>query len=597
MLTPSIIFAGVDSPKGASVSMTHGISPGVFTIEMVPQPDFPAAGGTLAISDGTVNLSWANCIVDYNSLEMDSHSRNWRLQGFDRRWMWQYGTISGLYNVRNGDFSVDSATRKTVTELATLCLDAMGETSGDWDLSGLPDIDPPPMVEWDCEVPAEALARLVDMVGCRIVPQLDGSFSVQTAGEGATLPNDNILSTSLTINPPQKPDALAINCGKTLFGFIAPLEAVGLEVDGTIQPIDDLSYLPDGGWGGVDVKDFLTVGDGDFSTAARKIRALAQKTVFRWYRIKLPFDLPGYGDATGAESDTVDDWRDILPINAYTWETYTEVGTNIKVYHPAVVFGVWWAGPDVNNVLPPSEFATFDPTELETCENAAYHRGFQIDTSRGIVMFSEPVYMNTKASEAGDKHDFKDGFAMGPARLWLRASCNARDPDTLGAIRYQQSQSLGDWGTQPRYYRHDELALVISPTYAIDTSDAEGPTAYQSTGTSDNSSDVDAQCNYYLTAAQADYQMTLPQQVTYIGLRDVDLDGAIQHAVYEIRDRAPGITTILTRNCEHQHYTVPYRERRAAEDQRQLRRNNAAQPIIIDKTVPGGNPEPPWGNL
>jgi hypothetical protein len=155
--------------------------------------------------------------------------------------------------------------------LATLLLDAMGETS--YDVADLP-TDPRPKVEWDYENPAAALASLCDELGFKVVLQLDGTVALRQAGFGAALPSGPQMSISTEIDPPERPDKITVITGRSRFQADVKLKAVGLDTDGKIKPINDLSYKPAAGWVLGDITEFLDL-------ATKEISEMAKRSVFR----------------------------------------------------------------------------------------------------------------------------------------------------------------------------------------------------------------------------------------------------------------------------------------------------------------------------
>ncbi len=53
-----------------------------------------------------------------------------------------------------------------------------------------------------------------------------------------------------TVNFPEMPDSIWISADATAIELSLEIgEAVGVDLDGSIKPIDDLSYKPQDGWG------------------------------------------------------------------------------------------------------------------------------------------------------------------------------------------------------------------------------------------------------------------------------------------------------------------------------------------------------------
>ncbi len=154
----------------------------------MPQAASPAVVGTLVLTFGETRVEFPDCKLDYGTVERTAGGLICRLALLDHRWRWRFGQISGTYNVRRDDSQLqknaDDAdnSERTPQQLATLCLEAMGETQ--FDVGDLPN-ESRPSVEWDCVVPADALAALCDQLGCRVVLQLNNRVALRRAGVGA----------------------------------------------------------------------------------------------------------------------------------------------------------------------------------------------------------------------------------------------------------------------------------------------------------------------------------------------------------------------------------------------------------------------------
>lgn len=539
-------YPGIGLLLDASVTLAHGISPSSARLSIVPQAALPSEYGTLSITFGNVMIELPGCRLDYGTVERTSTGEVSQVTLLDRRWRWRFGRISGTYNARRDDFSLQQGTAETADtertpqELATLCLEAMGE--GEFDVSDLPN-DSRPSVEWDGAVPAEALARLCDELACQVVLQLDNRVAIRRVGVGAALPDLSVLQRSATINVPERPDAIAVVGSPNRYQVDFRLEAVGLTGDDSptgdaFAPIDQLGYLPTGGWSAVDLPYFHQV-----DVASRK---LAQKSVFRYYRIETPVVVPGY---EGPSGNLVSRLEQILPIEDEQVAAVNESGQLAN--QPAVVFGVWH--PDALDVANSTgQLVPLEEQDETESTGPVYRRAFTIDTARGLVIFAEPVYRNTHASATGSA-----GFevVVGPAELVLRAACSVRDPESLTLERYHRQRSTGaGGGTAPRYLRHDEIVLTHTPQYAQ---------SYALMGVETNAADVHPMADHYLDAAEAEYEIVEPQFAIYPGVVSVELDGAIRQVSFRIG--GSGATTTVTRNNESPHLGQPYKAMRRTE--------------------------------
>jgi len=539
-------FPGIAQIVSARYTRSHGITPGVCTIEMAPQIGFTDIIGDLAFIYGPISVVFPDCRIDQQSIRRTERNLIWSLNILDRRWRWNYGSISGTYNTRQDDGTIDPTYQETPQQLATRLLKAMGEAN--FDVSQLPN-NTFPFVQWEGEIPARALASLCDSLGCRVILTVADEVVIVVAGQGDVLPEDLPLVTdSLTISAPITPDSLLLMCGKTRFQIDFALEAVGQDTDGTIKPIDQLSYTPPKGWAN-EVPDYFPGVTSDRDGFGNVPRDFARRTVWRWYQIRVdinndgsePFTVPDYGP----DILPVEDVKQLLPLE--DMQVLTAVNSDgVERSLPAVVYGVFFTG---------------DIRVGNTPLGTIYYKGFSVDTERGIVQFADPVYAL-----------FSDTTKQ-PAEITLRTACSVRTFDTFSWARYRVQYfadgklvklgpadipQRGPLDTGPRVLAHDEIIYQVTGLY--DQFGSGGLSGFRS-----NQKDVLTEVNYYLSAVGEEYNVKLPQEITYAGIRnDIDLDGAIQQITWTV---GPAFaTTRVSRNDEHDPYVAPYRARRIQEE-------------------------------
>ncbi len=547
MLWDGVNDGGFLSGEG---TRSHGMSPSIATMEILPQLDPPAEAGDLIFEYGDVQVVWKDCCVDYAAFRAGQEGQTWTLPILDRRWKWAFagpkGALSGSYNFKLDDGTFDPAQLATPQALCILCLEAMGEVGYDVsqvpnDMLGIPNW---PEVNWDYEIPAVALSGLCDQLGCHIVLRLDNTVLIARMGTGANLPTDNVEFDSFTLKPLARPDALQVITGKYRvqadFVLNVPL---GLDTDGKVRPIDSLSYKPKNGWASEVSPDFPNV-KAQFGLQAWE---LAKATVWRWYGIAdqnpdktAGFVLPGFGRVTLIPDQ-------ILPLEDVQVETAQNIVAGVPISKPAIVWGVWFDGStSFNNVTKEKKWWDVD-------KNSLYAAGYEIDKALGIVKFADYVYrFEQKGLDANPQV-----FTKLPADLNLRCACSPRFYDTWSYKRgertlvYDGPQS----GTGPRILKHDEIVTTVYPVY--------DPNTYKVQKVVTNFDQVNQECDFYLNAANLEYQTPTPQDVQYMGLIPIDLDGAIQQVTWRIDGQ--GVTTRASRNQEYRLVTPSYQVRRNAE--------------------------------
>ena len=168
-----------------------------------------------------------------------------------------------------------------------------------------------------------------------------------------------------------------------------------------------------------------------------------------------------------------------------------------------------------------------------------YKGNFSIDTDSGIVTFSDPVYFQA----ADGNWQFPD--------LRLRCAFSIRDPQTRAYVHFERGRQISEANTLPRYIIQDDIILNQY------SSPENGPYT--------NLSDCNIQADYYLDAAEQEYQLTEPMSVQYNGWWPAELDGAIQSITWTL-DRQQGPMMSVARNSEWGNpRVVPYKRRRQLE--------------------------------
>lgn len=517
-------------------TLSHGISPGVASLQMLPQASPLPEIGSLRLSDGEREL----VLQDFRLISVASGASasglTWQVQLEDHRWRWRYGHISGAYNYglvegREPEAGTDEwYARRRAPDLAALLLEAMDE--GSYDASALP-YDAYPEVDWDWANPAKELAELCDRYGLLICwSPVTGQISLREKGTGDSLP-EGLPYTSLDLPMAQarRPYKLIGLTGPAEHEQWLELEAVALDTDGTIKPFADLSYGTGGDFGG-DYISYRTL-----ATDAQ--REAATKSAFRWYRIKGGQDVDGWKDGVSLE--------DMLPISAEL--VTTEIvkasdGTEQLRRKRAYVKGSTAASS-----------TDTDNTDADTEQ----HEGFSIDEKTGIVKFSRPQKVN-------DDDDEEDVRIL-EASLQLRCV-------VFG----------------------DRLAVeeIVGGPYGDEIVPCSGLALQYIDGAVQNLQETYGRVNEILAGVKAGYDSGGAGAAEYVGIHDLGLDGAIQQVSWEAGPS--GAFTRASVNCEHD-VTVPSAPaRRRAE---RAARRVLAEPIEPREKAATGEPpalvhEPRW---
>jgi hypothetical protein len=560
-------WPGITTFLHGTMTLAHGITPSLAQIYIAPQLTWPDAVGDLTVSylPGGSIITLTDCLLDFVSIERGPDGRQvWGLHILDRRWKWKdCGKISGNYNVRrtngDGESAVWAPTKIELKELMQLCLVAMGEDDFGFDLSDVPAATKGagiyPEIEWDYDNPAKALLDLCDKYGYRIVLQLDNTVKIATANVGEYLDDSRYMSGASTLNPPNLPSAIVVAVGRSVAQYDFPLEAVGLELDGTLLPIDELSYTPQAqnsigltGWRaiGADLQNFTSVA-AEFGTLAQ---SYAQKSVYRYFRLVPPFEFEQL-DNIDPLNNFVEDINYVLPILETQLDKAPATADAPAQPRPAWVYGQWCTEADWQNNV--EQDAIDSATVGATEDKQLYPRSFTIDRERGLVIFDDCVFAFSEGQASGKD---TSGSIFEPT-LFLRTTCNVRDAVTFGWLRREYRVDLpgAQTNTKPMY---------------VKTEDAGFQAKYNFTGLGDlvggqgNDSDLQAQAAAVAQSELAKMQLDDPQSFEYPGLRfDQELDGAIQQITWTV-DGGGKATTQCNRNKEDLVNTPSYEEQKKA---------------------------------
>ncbi len=552
-------WPGVNQVVSASLSFTHGISPSVATLYMPPQEAEIASSGILDFTFGDVHLGFPDCRVDEATLTVAGGGWQWLVSILDRRWKWRFGSISGNYNLYTSDGLIREGTEKSPYDLAKLCLEAAGEEN--YDIGSLPG-DPRPQIQWGNEVPMEALANLCDQFGCRVVlGPVDNKVYIHPVGTGKELPDGYVMEEIGAIDPGEAPDEIVIVCGPTRYQNDLKLYAVGIqqgtsadEIAGPGNPvnyefiwdIDNLDYKPNSGWGFPPDLLKMTAADENNEDFLRDQR-FARASVFRYYEVSST-SLWAYLEITGHPRFDNTRWDSQIELESEQVKATYQAdpasrGTTfpdlILANMPAEVRGQWYDAQMAGTNIPADTPLGHDLPDFGTI-------GFSLDLQRRLVITSDYVYLN-------DDGEFFKAIEPKAADLILRTAFKVRTRNTFEYLRHEFSLPTGsNNNTKPRYIHHDEIVLKY-----LD-------------GEPMNLDAVNAACTKLANAAIAEYEGGRPYTRKYAGLRDIQLDGAIQNVTWSVGPS--GATTTASRNTEQLERVQPYRARRRQEHVRQLER-------------------------
>jgi hypothetical protein len=474
-------FTGIESLIRAEITVSKGVTPAVALITMLPQDLIELSPGNLEILAGDKSVTFPDAAPVMPSLRgvMGRDGLRWEMHVLDHRWRWLVGTISGEWNKRLPDGTVDPDSVQTPAQLATLLLEAMGESI--FDVSRMPE-GVYPYVKWNAINPALALASLCEYVACEVTGGEFNHVVIHRRGLGDTLPvGGDPTHDSYRFISQAKPKRIIVAGGPTMFQSKLLLEPIAREAGGDTYDLDLVSYNPD--WADEDPWTLPNLTDGDDLDAGAD-------SAWRWYRI--------VGQADGSlpvpgSPEPVTDIVQYLPLQPQLLDTGNDPSFLARSL-PAYVAGEFWPYSDAIE---------------NTASGTRYVGPWQLLGDRGYVVFPLPVH--SLAS---------DGSIAEPA-LFLHCTHGVRRQDGQGYTSFLKEQAIG--GSQgDLVLRRFEIFSSVTILYS-------GPSIVGQTSTV---AQADAEAAKYLDLFKASLTTATIDDREYAGLELIPLDGNVAQVRY-----------------------------------------------------------------
>ncbi len=508
-ITGAISFPGVDYPQHLIATRTNGATPDVALLFALPQTTSPSITGSLVFGFDATTITWTDCLCDKFTMQMTTGGHRQIFVIKDRRWRWARKTISGAYNVRRPDGSIDPATQKTIAQLTTILFTAVGETV---DVSGITSTEYP-MVVWDLARVSDELEDLLEQRGYQISLQANNSIKVYPLGTGATLPaNGDVVSLSISVDPPELPQYLIAGLQKTRVQSKLKMIPYGLDTDGSVKKTQNLSYSPGIGTTGFDGLDLIS-----FAYLTDPVaQSCARRSIGLWYGVESQADGTQNINVSGGTNFvpgeiTVSDASQLLPLA----DELVSTGTNVFGLPQKDLAFIEGTFEDVVE-QPPSPGSTNRNTADFTLIS---HRDWTLDGPNGIVKFFQPAF---KWDATGSKRTFAD--------VYLTCSYSVRSASSLLYQRELRSKSLGGYGEEAIELTELQRTLVCDYT--------SGTTISTIT---DNQSTMQAAADLYLNIAANKYATSVGTILLYRGIYGFNPDGLALQIVWQCA--APGNPT------------------------------------------------------
>jgi len=245
MAQAEIIFGSLSGIRGLTLSLTRGVSPSAFTLYVRPQNNLDLGQQTLTWGSTGNTLSLSGCVLSESFIRKhyDEKAPLWSVVGFDRRYAWRFYSVSGDYNRRKPDGTLDTSTQKSPQELATLLGSALFETI---DASRMPQ-GVFPRALWKNQRADLALQALCDYVACEVVLNpISNGVEIWPLGTGQSSPTglSEILPKYKFYNRKEIPSRVEVHGGDSLYQTKLQLRTVMRNDNGDQKLITNWEALP-----------------------------------------------------------------------------------------------------------------------------------------------------------------------------------------------------------------------------------------------------------------------------------------------------------------------------------------------------------------
>jgi hypothetical protein len=355
------------------------------------------------------------------------------------------------------------------------------------------------------------VAVLVESHRCQVVLKLDDTVSIQpiTDDEPTTAADGNVQWDSLAVETVEQPGGIVFVGAPSQYQLDFELEAVGVDVDGSVRPIGELSYRPDiagaaSAWSLIDLPFFNSLVD-------RLQRQLARESLFRWYRVKA--------------AQGIDHAIEQCALLPHRLAAAHSDGAQQYISQPQV-FGIWHD---------PQRDGTFDDSAAElmplplgpsdSATDTCCSVPFEFDSEARLIKFARPVYQLLA--------DDGSGYQLAPATLMLRTAAHLLESN--GSFRrFEYRRDIGEPGSAPCpawHIRRPELLLQATAQYGAN---------YELLRFDENATQLERICEQLFVGIERGLR-NRSRTIAYAGLQPIELCGAIRHVAWSIS--LAGVTT------------------------------------------------------
>ncbi len=465
-------FGNIQGVRGFSFTLSRGVTPSAFCLYMLPQDNFDPGVQTLTYGVDSNTCSLSGCIMGpaFVRKHWDNKWPLWAAYGFDRRWKWRFSTVSGDYNRRKPDGTIDGSTQVSCAYLiGTVLAQALGETI---DVSRVP-ASVFPRCKWQNQRADLALQQLCDSIACDVVMNpVNDSVEIWPLGSGQTAPTgtSEVLPKYRYFPRSNIPSSVEVHGGDSLYQHRLKMQAVAIDTDGKQKKLADITSVT---WSTESPFSFP-------STTDTTTRSRYFDEVHREFRVIGQAD--GTVQVPGCPASVTKIDQYLLNTFRLDYETDVELFTRKLDYY---IDGDYWAYTDLPN----------------NTSSMIYTGTSTLNTERRVVKLPYPLF---KISSTG---------AIDYAVLYLTTSYRVQDGDR-NIVHVARSGNVGGSGGKLIVKRPEVFA-----TY---------------TSSSNTAAQANAELDAYVSLFQQKYANPQAAEITYGGFFRGSLDGVIAQARWDI---------------------------------------------------------------
>lgn len=472
-LPSSVTCSGLPGIRALRFPLARGVTPSIAAVYCSLPGDIDPSG-PLRLSFSDASLEFPDMAVAAVH-ERKHDDKKWATHCVylkDRRWRWAGKTISGDWNRRMANGTLDTATVKTPSELAALLLNALGESG--YDVSNMP-ANVRPRCLWQNAPADEMLKALCDYVACEVVLNpLSNNVEIWPSGVGEE------SATGAGEKHPKRrfvpracvPSRVVVNCGHSLWQSKLQLKAVARNhTTGQQRLLSSWDGMPAGGLSTESPLSFPNVTDTN-----NRVRAFED-----YLRTFVVTGQENGSLSVGTFPFAINSVEQYV-LNDYLLDTETDLA-GYKRNLPYYIDGDYWAYTDV----------------AANASNQRFTGPSKLHADRRLVEFEFPVFKLTSSG------------AYQEPTLYLTTSYRLRTAE--GEFGYiKRFGSVGGSG--------GDLTL-------------DRPELFSVYGPINTQAETIAEADAYVTLFQRKYQNPYASEITYPGLVYGSLDGYKAQVTWE----------------------------------------------------------------